>query len=612
MKAKFVLLGILVFMSAVTMARAERLSISLVLNPTINQSVINNYNNITSGLSANGWYLYNDSTSIYLNATRLNMTIDSRMIGGSEPFYTGNITAVGSCGSDQKLYLNGGNLACAGDMTNGGGWNSCDDISVCGYLTSEINWNANYSGYNKADWDSAYQYVTNNSFYPKSNPYGFYNSSNFLIADYYLKSNPYGYYNSTTLPSLYPYNNPYNFYNSTTIPAYLLSVSGLTSSNITGYNNLNWDTSFTYATNGTFYPAANPYNYYNSTTIPAYYLQNNPYSYYNATTIPAYLLTVSGLGDSNITSINCGKITGNVSDLCSITPGSGSGANFWAVSGSWMHPNTTAGGQSNINVTSINSSNWLNVTITKSQVSDFGSPLYSYTETDPFNPAKNSSVYAWSCDYTPAAAVTMCPGWTGAAIATGTNVANTTDPEKNNHPGIVTFRSSTTTDSGYQFSTEVTQFLIAGGENLQFIFKALDASALNNTWIRMGFQDSVAIGLPADGAYLNITGMGSTKTLGGVCRSNSAQTGTSSTYTISTNTWYHGTVIVNASATNVTFRLQNAAGSILWEDYCVTNIPTGAGRYTGHGVACFLGGITARDVMSMDYMNIYINRQLVR
>lgn len=660
--------------------------------------------------------------------------------------------------------------------------------------------------------------------------------------------------------------------------------------NWTGYNKTSWDAAYQYATNSTFYINTNPYSFYNSTTIPAYYSLSNPYGYYNSTTIPAYLLTVANLPSANITSLNCGKLTGNVSDLCSMTPGDGGGVPTILTANKMCVANSTANGinctadiptggaetdpywtsnQSSYytivqaNASYIKFSNWLNCTgsnnftnilggcgtvsftgyytstqtdtainnantsmkdyvdgrdasyntsmdtfvkayvgaantsmksyvdgqdtaynssmktyvdavngtmksyadgrdtATNTSATGFCSALdtatntslknwitgqnylTSYTETDPkvalltankwcmanstgtginctanapsatesdpywtanytacsstqklyfngyslactnentetdpkinsiiarqicignatgtgiecnsayigtpvtmtankmcvanstadginctadiptggstpevdpFNPVKNASIYAWSCDYQSAVATSMCPGWVGAAISSGTNVANTTDPEKVNHPGIVTFRSSTTTNSGYQFSTEATQFHINGSETLVFIFKFLDASTLNTSVIRMGFQDVITTSNPVDGVYINVTGM-ATKVLRGTCRSNSVETDTASSYTPTQNTWYRGTIIVNASATNVTFRLQNVGGSVVWEDYCVTNIPTGSGRYTGHAVVTFLGGITARDVMSMDYMSVYIDRSLVR
>lgn len=52
--------------------------------------------------------------------------------------------------------------------------------------------------------------------------------------------------------------------------------------------------------------------------------------------------------------------------------GGGSGAGLWMTSGSWMHPNTTAGGQNNINVTQINASDWSNASIEESQISNLG------------------------------------------------------------------------------------------------------------------------------------------------------------------------------------------------------------------------------------------------
>jgi len=53
--------------------------------------------------------------------------------------------------------------------------------------------------------------------YLKSNPFGFYNSSDFSITDYYLKNNPFGFFNSSdfSISDYYLKNNPFGFYNST-------------------------------------------------------------------------------------------------------------------------------------------------------------------------------------------------------------------------------------------------------------------------------------------------------------------------------------------------------------------------------------------------------------
>ena len=60
-------------------------------------------------------------------------------------------------------------------------------------------------------------FASNDSFYLKTNPFGFYNVTDFDINDYYLKNNPFSFYNSTdfSISDYYLKNNPFGFFNST-------------------------------------------------------------------------------------------------------------------------------------------------------------------------------------------------------------------------------------------------------------------------------------------------------------------------------------------------------------------------------------------------------------
>jgi hypothetical protein len=74
--------------------------------------------------------------------------------------------------------------------------------------------------------------------------------------------------------------------------------------------------------------------------------------------------------------------------------GGGAGVNYWAVSDSWMYPNTSAGADEDVNVSSINATDWSNVTIIESQISDLQS--YLLAELDPFWTANQSDYYTSS------------------------------------------------------------------------------------------------------------------------------------------------------------------------------------------------------------------------
>jgi hypothetical protein len=92
--------------------------------------------------------------------------------------------------------------------------------------------------------------------------------------------------------------------------------------------------------------------------------------------------------------------------------------------------------------------------------------------------------------------------------------------------------------------------------------------------------------------------------------SNSSVTGTG--YQIVTNTWYRWRVVVNADASRVDFYCFSEAGALLWTDNLTNNIPTAAGRETGHGIVGTNAATTAVTLYDLDYMNIEIARALTR
>jgi len=172
--------------------------------------------------------------------------------------------------------------------------NFTDDLGDRGY-TSVSNFTNDLGFYNSTDFSIA-------DYYLLSNPYSFYNSTNpqpgansswnesyadTLYADisitgdnsswnesyadtlYYPLSNPFGFYNSTdfSIADYYPLSNPYSFYNST---------------NPQPGANSSWNE--TYA-DGLYYDLGNSFSYYNSTDFDYndYYLNSNPYGYWNST-----------------------------------------------------------------------------------------------------------------------------------------------------------------------------------------------------------------------------------------------------------------------------------------------------------------------------------------
>lgn len=192
--------------------------------------------------------------------------------------------------------------------------------------------------------------------------------------------------------------------------------------------------------------------------------------------------------------------------------------------------------------------------------------------------------------------------WDLSLISTGTQtkIASTA-----NHPGILQISSSTTANSGAYIRSDITAFIMGGGEFSEFIFRPVN---LTNTTARMGFIDTGTSTAPTDGVFFEAAGA----TLVGICRNNNTQTATSTLATLTANTWYRGVIAVNYNATSVWFGVYDESGTLLGSGTVTTNIPTAAGRETGHGVIFTNSGTTAQALYQIDYMNVGILRPLTR
>lgn len=138
-----------------------------------------------------------------------------------------------------------------------------------------------------------------------SNPYGFYNSTDFDINDYYLLSNPYSYYNSTTIPSYIEtetdplWTSNYSDYltlflwNKTYADTLYADIS------VTG-DDTSWNK--TYA--DTLYAGITEPLWTSNSSL--FYLKSNPYGFYNITNfdISDYSTTATILGFSYYNSTN--------------------------------------------------------------------------------------------------------------------------------------------------------------------------------------------------------------------------------------------------------------------------------------------------------------------
>jgi len=213
------------------------------------------------------------------------------------------------------------------------------------------------------------------------------------------------------------------------------------------------------------------------------------------------------------------------------------------------------------------------------------------------------------CEFTRAgiaAGVTVYP-WTVSAIAGGTALGIAAEA---NHPGVAQLRAAAGVNSGITLYLDALAFLAAGSCGAMFILRP---QVLAGAVIRFGFLDTQTTADAVDGCYFEMSTVALVPgTIVGKTSSNSARSTTATSLLLLTNTWYRFTISLNATATLVTFTIYSEAGAVLWTNTLTTNIPTGAGRQTGHGLTCHntAGGAVA--ICDIDYMHVEINRTLTR
>ena len=192
----------------------------------------------------------------------------------------------------------------------------------------------------------------------------------------------------------------------------------------------------------------------------------------------------------------------------------------------------------------------------------------------------------------------------GAAVASGTSngIAGSSSG-----PGVVDLKSSTSANSGYQFSTSLTALLLAGGETFELIFSL---TAPTNTTVRLGFHDTITSAAPVDGVYAEIIGT----TMTGKARSNSVETATAGTFALVAGTKYRLRIALNAAGTQATFTLYDMTGAAVWStnNTVSANIPTGAGRNCGIVLIATNSGTVATSLDNLDWLWVRIIRTLGR
>lgn len=205
-------------------------------------------------------------------------------------------------------------------------------------------------------------------------------------------------------------------------------------------------------------------------------------------------------------------------------------------------------------------------------------------------------------------AVNMVDPWAPAALNAGTAFQFSTDVTKD-HPGLIECRShATNANSGYYAMTREISFLLGGEEWTSCVIKFPTFHA--NTRVRFGWMDSLTEAIPFDGVWFELQ----YNAIFGFSASNGSVSQTESICDIAENAWYRLEIELNSNATEATFRIYSEAGVLLGSERLLTNIPTGSGRLTGHGILAYNSAPPGTYVRLciFDFMAYRCFRQLVR
>ena len=193
-------------------------------------------------------------------------------------------------------------------------------------------------------------------------------------------------------------------------------------------------------------------------------------------------------------------------------------------------------------------------------------------------------------------------GLVAASISSGTTAllaAADGSPTTKRHCGVARLLSSTTTNSGYKFQTDVTSQRMSGGDVFICDFAILTNPSISTH--RFGFHDTVTVSDAVDGVYFEVVGSTS-PVLSGKSSNNSVRTATGTTYTLTPGAWYRASIIMSYDGTRVDFYLFNDAGALVWTNSITTNIPTASGRECGIGFISTNVGFLASTLAYVDFM----------
>jgi hypothetical protein len=198
------------------------------------------------------------------------------------------------------------------------------------------------------------------------------------------------------------------------------------------------------------------------------------------------------------------------------------------------------------------------------------------------------------------------PGTTLTAFVSGT-IATMITGYSNHHPGVVRLRSSASANSGYGVGRGGTG-TIGYGAIFDIVFRT-SASITSTANVHMGFMSLLTlVGDSDNGMWLHMVG----NNIKGASNVDAAGANfTSTSYTLSANTWYRGRIALNSDNTVITFSLYNEAGTSLWSDTL-----SGAGYVPWDRLSvafrAWNTGTAAVDLLHVDSMTHLVSTELIR
>ena len=200
-------------------------------------------------------------------------------------------------------------------------------------------------------------------------------------------------------------------------------------------------------------------------------------------------------------------------------------------------------------------------------------------------------------------------GFNTVLISSGLFSAVTTVNQS--HPCIIGAGDSTTAGGGIMIRNS--EYIINGTENATLIWKQINGQ---DQYIKtkFGFFDGITLASEdRDGCmFMMQTGnhSGQHNQLKGVCYNNNVNYNTTNNYTYTNGTWYILNMYVNAANNNVTFKVYNETGSLLWNNSLgAAGIPST--RETGFGFFTAQNNSDASTTYNnLDYMSFSLKKTI--